>query len=88
MWPVPSNVGGVTSRLRGSSPDRHQPVSRHTEFRGALLDCGGLVRRLDKAKPDGLRRAYRCSRWVRRLRFLGPMPEVLTASYIPSIRAC
>ena len=36
-----------------SSPYRHQPVCRHLEFRRSLLNRGGVIRRLDGAKPDG-----------------------------------
>jgi hypothetical protein len=32
----------------GSSPYRHQPRGWHLEFRRAILDGGGLVRRLDR----------------------------------------
>ena len=47
------NRRGCFRLCGGSSPYRHQPRGLHLEFRGGLLHRGGLVRRLDCAKPDG-----------------------------------
>jgi hypothetical protein len=42
-----------TTRRRGSSPYRQQPIGGHIELHGTFLDGSGLIRRLDGAKPDG-----------------------------------
>jgi hypothetical protein len=47
MRPVPLEI------IAGSSPYRHQSVSRHLEFRRGRLHRSGFVRRLDIAPPDG-----------------------------------
>jgi hypothetical protein len=57
LWLILNRLYWPTGAMRAaaSPPYRHQPTSRHLEGGSALLDRGGLVRRLYCAKPDGFR---------------------------------